>query len=166
MEWREELNKHLAGVKSLTILGIGNELMGDDAAGVLVVRKLNSELGVQNSGFDLSIYEAGTTPDNFNGLIRKTHPDLVLMIDSADMQKEPGTVEFLDTRTMHTMMHSTHTMPLSFLAGYLEKECGTKVIALGIQAGQINLEQPLTPGVARAVDQVAATLIKLLDAKE
>jgi Ni,Fe-hydrogenase maturation factor len=63
---------------------------------------------------------------------------------------------------MHTMMHSTHTMPLSFLAAYLEKECGTRVIALGIQAGQINLEQPLTPGVAEAVEQVSRGLAGVL----
>lgn len=152
-EWQVKLTQYLAGAKNIAVMGIGNEMMGDDAAGALVARELN-QLGIQNSEFRIQVYETSTTPENFNGAIRKLQPDLIVMIDAADMNQEPGRIAFLDAKQMHTLMHSTHTLPLSFLAGYLEQMGSAKVIALGIQAGHIKLDQPMTKEVADSVKAI------------
>ena len=176
-EWQIKLTQYLAGAKNIAVMGIGNEMMGDDAAGALVARGLN-QLRIQpfdkrsdtlsraaqgkNSEFRIKVYETGTTPENFNGAIRKLGPDLVVMVDAADMNQEPGQIAFLDTKQMHTMMHSTHTLPLSFLAGYLEQMGTAKVIALGIQAGHIKLDQPMTREVAESVKLIVKTFTDVL----
>ena len=160
-EWQLKLTEHLAGARNIAVLGIGNEMMGDDAAGALLARELN-HLGIQNSEFRIQVFETSTTPENFTGAIRKLQPDLVVMVDAADMNLEPGAVAFLDTKQMHTMMHSTHTLPLSFLAGYLEQMGTAKVIALGIQAGHIKLDQPMTREVAGSVKLIVKTFTDVL----
>ena len=143
-------------------MGVGNEMMGDDAAGSLAARELLRKLKIQDSKFKISIIETGTTPENFTGQIQRFGPDLVLVIDAADMEKPVGEIAFLDPAAMHSMMHSTHTMPLSFLAGYIGKVTGAKVIALGIQAGQINLDVPMNRTVAESVKQLVQFLISRL----
>ncbi|MDO9027018.1 MAG: hydrogenase 3 maturation endopeptidase HyCI [bacterium] len=164
-EWQEQLNKHLAGAKNIAVMGIGNEMMGDDAAGALVARGLK-KCKMQKAECRIEIFETSTTPENFNGAIRKLQPDLVVMVDAADMNQTPGTIAFLNTRQMHTMMHSTHTLPLSFLAGYLEQMGTAKVIALGIQAGHIRLDQPMTREVAESVKLIVKTFAGALCGRE
>jgi hydrogenase 3 maturation protease len=164
-EWQLKLTEYLAGARNIAVLGIGNEMMGDDAAGALLARELK-KIRIQNSEIRIEVMEASTTPENFTGAIRKLQPDLVVMVDAADMGRDPGTIAFLDLSQMHNMMHSTHTLPLSFLAGYLEKMAPAKVIALGIQAGHIKLDQPMTREVAVSVKAVARAFADVLGGKK
>jgi hydrogenase 3 maturation protease len=155
MGWSEKAGQAIAGAAKIVIFGIGNEMMGDDAAGSLAARDLRMLLQGCPVGESLDIYVAGTNPENFSGLVRQKQPDLVIFIDAADMGRPVGEVAFLEAKDMHSMMHSTHTMPLSFLGSYLEKITGAKVIALGIQAGQIQLEVPMSPEAAASVKLIA-----------
>jgi hydrogenase 3 maturation protease len=164
-EWQLKLTEYLAGAKNIAVLGIGNEMMGDDAAGALLARELN-HLRIQNSEFRIQVFETSTTPENFTGAIRKLQPDLVVMVDAADMGRDPGAIAFLDLGQMHNMMHSTHTLPLSFLAGYLEQMGTAKVIALGIQAGHIKLDQPMTREVAESVKAIARAFAEVLGGRK
>jgi len=165
-DWQEEFNKALAGVKSLVVLGVGNEIMGDDAAGVLVARQLR-KIGMrcgdgpsgldapkENAKIEVVVYEAGTTPENFTGPIERIRPDLVLIIDAADMGRPVGEVAWLEPERMGSMMHGTHTMPLSFLAEYIRRTSGAGVAAIGIQAGRINMDSGPSPEVARACNRI------------
>jgi len=158
MEWTDPVASAIEAADKMMIFGIGNEMMGDDAAGSLVARELRMLL--QGCGHDsfAEVLVAGTNPENFSGLVRNKKPDLVLFIDAADMGRPVGEIAFLNHKDMHSMMHSTHTMPLSFLGAYLEKITGTKVIALGIQAGQIQLEVPMTREVAESVKTISRFL--------
>ena len=180
-EWQVKLTQYLAGAKNIAVMGIGNEMMGDDAAGALLARELkkfkiqNSTLrqglrhaqpGSSGQEFKIQVFETSTTPENFNGAIRRLGPDLVVMVDAADMNMPPGRIAFLDTKQMHTMMHSTHTLPLSFLAGYLEQMGTAKVIALGIQAGHIKLDQPMTREVAESVKAIVKAFTDVLGGRK
>jgi hydrogenase 3 maturation protease len=139
---------------SLVVLGVGNELMGDDGAGTLAAKLLRI-FEIRNSKFEIIVYEAGTTPENFTGPISRIKPDLVLMIDAADMGLKVGEVAWLEPQSMGSMMHTTHNMPLSFLAEYIRRTAGCQVGAIGIQAGRIDLDSTVSPEVAEACRQVA-----------
>lgn len=146
MDWRHNLSEAFGQAGTVVVLGIGNELMGDDGAGSRVVKQLG-KLQIQSSKIQIHIFEAGTTPENFTGPIGRIKPELVLMIDAADMGLRVGEIAWLETRSMGSMMHTTHNMPLSFLADYLTKTAGCRVAALGIQAGNIDLGAPMSPEV-------------------
>jgi hydrogenase 3 maturation protease len=158
MEWRDQVSAAIEASGKLMIFGIGNEMMGDDAAGSLTARELRMLLQGCDYGSVAEVLVAGTNPENFSGVVREKRPDLVIFIDAADMRLPAGEIAFLSPADMHSMMHSTHTMPLSFLGNYLEKITGARIIALGIQAGQIQLEVPMTREVAESVKSISKFL--------
>ncbi len=143
-------------------MGIGNELMGDDGAGVLAA-KLLRKFEIRNSKFELAVFEAGTTPENFTGPIARMKPDLVLMVDAADMGLGVGEIAYLDPTSMGSLMHTTHNMPLSFLAEYIKRTAGCRVGAIGIQAGRIDLDSSVSPEVAEACRQLAEAIIQIVE---
>jgi hydrogenase 3 maturation protease len=165
MEWTDPVASAVETSVRLMIFGIGNEMMGDDAAGSLVARELRMMLQDCDHESFAQVLVAGTNPENFSGLVRNTKPDLVIFIDAADMGRPVGEVAFLNHKDMHSMMHSTHTMPLSFLGDYLEKITGARIIALGIQAGQIQLEVPMSRPVAESVKTISHFLHRAIVGK-
>ncbi|MRR29117.1 hydrogenase 3 maturation endopeptidase HyCI, partial [bacterium] len=62
------------------MLGIGNELNGDDSAGNWVARKLGKRLKAQPN---LLVMDCGTLPENASGPLRRFGPRLILLIDAA-----------------------------------------------------------------------------------
>lgn len=132
----------------LAIIGIGSELRGDDAAGLEVARRLRpSAIGRE----DLLVIEAGLAPEAFTGTLRRFRPDLVVLVDAARMDTSPGSVLYLNWRDVDGFRGSTHTLPLSTLASYLETEIGCEVWLLGIQPAHAEFDQPLSPAAARGV---------------
>src|ERR1051325_6034884 len=79
------------------------------------------------------IIEAGHAPENTTGELRKFAPDLVLIIDAADMGESPGTIQWIPEESIDGMSASTHSLPLSMLARYLRLEINCTVVLLGIQ---------------------------------
>lgn len=98
----------------ILILGVGNELRGDDAFGPLAVREL------KKSGIRATFW-SGETPENFITSVREPVETLVI-IDTAELGKEPGTVELLDPARIKKTAAGTHKLPLSLLIDHLRPE--------------------------------------------
>ena len=111
------------------------------------------------------VVDAGLAPEGCSGLVRRFGPDLVLFVDAAEAGGAPGTVRVLDRRSMGGVGGSTHTLPLSLLAGYLSEELGCRVALVGIQPSDTALGDPLSPPVGHAVQAVVAALRERLDGK-
>lgn len=101
-------------------------------------------------------------PENFTGVLRRFHPDLLLLIDAVWFGSRPGAIILLDGAQATGMGVSTHLQPLSNLSQFLVEEMGCEVQILGIQAQQLDFDRPLSPPVRRAirslVDELAAWL--------
>lgn len=138
----------------IAIIGIGNELRNDDAAGVLVARTL---LRYENPGHAL-ILRAGHAPENFTNELRAYHPHLVLMVDAADMGTTPGSVSLIPFERIDGMTASTHSLPLSMLARYLTLELGVTIALIGIQAASNDVGEVVNPAVMTAIHEVAETI--------
>jgi hydrogenase 3 maturation protease len=108
------------------------------------------------------VVEAGPAPENCTGPIRRFTPDLVILVDAADMEEAPGTVRWLDWQEATGLSASTHSLPLSFFARYLTTESGAAVALLGIQPQQIDFGTRLSDPVRRAVRRVVDGLSALL----
>jgi hydrogenase 3 maturation protease len=168
--WKTALSREILKLKSparneklrLAVLGIGNEMNGDDAAGVLVARRLFKCVGTRSAIQDwLLVLEGGVAPENFTGPLRRFKPDLVIFIDAADMDTEPGHIELVPWQQADGLSVSTHTLPLSMLAGYLVEETGCQVVLLAIQATQT---QPGMP-ISHPVDDGILDLVQFMDKK-
>jgi hydrogenase 3 maturation protease len=137
------------------ILGIGQELRGDDALGLEVARCLQRKL---SSREDVLVLLAGPAPENFTGALRRFDPQRVILVDAALMGETPGAVRWLDWREATGFSASTHSLPLSALAGYLETELGCTVQILGIQPAENALGAALS-AQAKTGASVAVRLI-------
>lgn len=152
----------LARCSKIAVIGIGNELNGDDAAGLLAARALKEQLSrrsASESAPSLVVYEAGPAPENFTGPLRRFHPDLVLMIDAAEMGEPPGTVLWFDWREVQGGAGSTHTLSPSILSRFLVEELCCRVILVGVQPAQIEFGTGLSETVERAVAGVVKEII-------
>jgi hydrogenase 3 maturation protease len=162
--WQEQLCQTMKSLQAtkrqprVAVVGIGHELRGDDAAGVILARRLNS-YGLEPS---VLIVEAGAAPENCCGLICRHKPDLVLFVDAADMATEPGTVRWLPWQAAAGFNVSTHTLSLQLLSAYLTTRLDCQVALLGIQPADLSLDTPLSAAVDRAVSVVAQGLSELL----
>jgi hydrogenase 3 maturation protease len=96
------------------------------------------------------------------GAVRRFQPDLVLFVDAACMDEQPGAVRWLDPQDADGMCASTHTLPLSMVAGYLAAEVGCQTALIGIQPGSLNMRAAITPAVMSAVRDITATLLNTL----
>lgn len=152
----------------IAVLGMGNELNGDDAAGVLVARRLLQALDERGSlwGSRSSrwlIEEAGLVPESFTGPLRRFGPEMVLLVDAAEMGLSPGEIALFDWSEAGGMSASTHTQPPSVLGRYLTAEFGCRVMLVGIQPAQLRFGQAVSPAIQAAVDELVAVLIRWLD---
>lgn len=152
----------------LSLVGVGQELRGDDAAGLLVVRALMRRLPLQQDQWPASdhltcqIFEAGAAPENATGLLRRFAPHLVILIDAAQLRAEPGTAQWLPWQAAVGFSASTHTLPLNLVSQYLQQELGAQVALLGIQPAQLGLGQAVSPSVLQATLDIGHTLQDVL----
>ncbi|HMN59712.1 MAG TPA: hydrogenase maturation protease, partial [Anaerolinea sp.] len=119
----------------MAVLGVGNELNGDDAAGVLAARWLKEEVKSftrkptgealstteKSGGENVLVLEGGLAPENFTGVLRLFRPELLLLIDAVWFEGRPGAIIVLDGAQATGMGASTHMQPLSNLSQYLVK---------------------------------------------
>lgn len=153
--WIESLYQTLTQTSNprVAIIGVGNEMRGDDAAGIAVVEALRP-----TSHEQLLILNAGTAPENFTGVLRQFAPDLVLLIDAVQMNEPPGTIRLLDTHDLESCSGTTHSLSLHLFVSYLETELKCKFKLLGIQVGQDTLGAELSPQVRQRVREIVQTL--------
>jgi hydrogenase 3 maturation protease len=120
---------------------------------MLVARRLSQRECAANSD-QLFICEAGHAPENKTAEVRKFTPDLVLLIDAANMGKAPGSVEWISEEDIDGMSASTHSLPLSMLVKYLKLDLGCEVNVLGIQAASNDVGETVSAEVLQAVEEV------------
>lgn len=139
----------------VAVLGVGNEMMGDDGAGVSVVRELASRMAATPG---VLLIDGGTAPENFTAPLRRFRPDLVVEIDAAAQDQPPGTVAWVDWRDADGLSASTHTLPPSVLAKFLSTDLGCRVALIGVQPETLEMGRGLSPRVSAAVVSLAVRL--------
>jgi len=120
-------------------VGIGHELRGDDAAGIAVARALKPLVASQEP---LLVIDAGSAPESFVGVLRRFGPDLVLLIDAAQLNAEPGTMRWVDWQKITGISAYTYALPLYIFDNYLVTELSCEVVLLGIQPSQTTVGEP------------------------
>ena len=70
----------------VVILGVGNEMRGDDGIGVFLAGKLEKELGKPEGIMIIKTQ----VPENFITPIMEFRPGKIIILDSADFKGKPG----------------------------------------------------------------------------
>jgi hydrogenase 3 maturation protease len=155
MSLREELARRLSG--RVVVVGIGNPLRGDDAAGCLVARRLRGAEGAR-------VIEAEEVPESFVGDIAAAMPDVVALVDAVDLGAEPGAVAMLEREQVATYAPTTHRMPLSLVMEVVQRRTGADVFLIAVQPLTLAFGAKVSPEVSATVEVLAAVLSELLRA--
>lgn len=157
--FKEDLEEFLADFDRLVILGIGNDIRGDDGLGQYIVESLKS-LGCEGEKVD--IINAKTVPENFTGKIRKIDPSHILIIDAVLMDEEPGTIRVIPKEQVGGISISTHSMSLTFLIKYLELDKPYNIVFLGIQPKRMELVSDISSECKSSADEVIDAIKSIL----
>ncbi len=131
------------------VFTVGNELMGDDAAGPMLARMLE-ESPVE--GWD--VLDGGNTPENYIYKVREISPEQVLIVDAADMQLRAGDIQMIDREQIGSLfLMTTHSLPLSFLMDAIS-EFVPQVQMIGVQPAMVAFGYPLSAEVQAGVERV------------
>jgi len=141
------------------IVGVGNRMRADDAVGPLAIERLERSSDLPSNWL---LIDAGEVPENALGMVEKEKPERVLLIDACDWGSQPGQVRFFTSDEFEKLpvrMLSTHGLPLSFWVRMtLVEHPDLKIELLGVQAGDLTFNQPLTPPVAAALERIEEIL--------
>jgi hydrogenase 3 maturation protease len=149
------------------VVGVGQELLGDDAAGLAVCSRLDEMIGCSAAGPtpgepQALILPAGPAPENCTARLRRFAPDRVILVDAARMDAPPGTVRWIPCESADGIGGSTHTLPLRLLCEYLTASLGCRVDLLGIQPAGTELGAPLSEAVEAGVEAASQELFAAL----
>jgi hydrogenase 3 maturation protease len=136
----------------IAVLGVGNELRGDDAAGVFTVRNLQQK-GLASSQFLL--LDTGPSPENFTSPVVKFSPDWIIMIDAARLNYRPGRIACFSMDEVGGVGAFTHGLPLSMIGEYLVETTHCVFSLLGIQLAHSEFGQAPVPEILRAVNRLS-----------
>jgi hydrogenase 3 maturation protease len=131
------------------VLGIGNPLRRDDGVGPWVAEQMQ--------GSDWDVISAGPSVENSLGLVRRMAPDLLVVVDAAEMGLPPGSVRRLPVVEAERMLGSTHGLPLPFLLSTVRDRVG-EIVLIGIQPADRSLGEGLTPEVYAGAEDLVAVL--------
>lgn len=135
------------------VLGVGNPLHSDDGAGPCLADMLSCE-----KESTVSAFNCGTAPENFTGVIRNLHPDLLIIADASLMNEAPGTLKQIPPEKIADTAVGTHMLPLSHLFCYLQG-CAEKIILIGIQPESLEDGDRLSPAVSAAVRRLKTLIL-------
>lgn len=143
----EMMRKKLSGRRVL-LIGVGNTLRGDDAAGPQVIKLLAGKVAAE-------LLDVGETPENYLGSILAKKAEIIVVVDAAEMGAAPGDIAFMGIDELIGRGLSTHQLPLHLFLRYVSEQTGADIVVVGIQPAQISLGKSITPAVWASVQYVA-----------
>ncbi|MCX5714691.1 MAG: hydrogenase 3 maturation endopeptidase HyCI [Candidatus Omnitrophica bacterium] len=160
---KARLKNSLKGAKRIAFLGVGSELHGDDAAGMLVARQIKDFPSRKKIKAKVEVFLGHTAPENLTGQIKKFKPTHMIILDAADVGAKAGKIIIFDPQDeAQVCMSSTHRLPLRILADYLKTSVGCQTLIIGIQPKIIGFGQDACLQVRRAAQKVAESIKALL----
>jgi len=156
------LRNSLTDARKIAVVGVGSELKGDDKAGMLVAAQLEKKCKKDGGCPQLGVFFGATAPENLTGEIKKFQPTHLIIIDAADVGREPGTIEIISPDQVGGISFSSHMLPIKVMVDYLLKSIDCKVMIIGIQPKSLAYNAPPTPQVKRSIKQVASALVSIV----
>jgi hydrogenase 3 maturation protease len=159
------LKQKLNNAARIAVLGVGSELRGDDIAGLLAARQIEQNSKGKSVTPQLKVFIGETAPENLTGEIKQFSPTHLIIIDAAQLDKEPGHIEVMEPETIGGTSFCTHSLPLKIIIGYMLESFKFQAIIIGIQPKTLTFGAQPTKEVVAASKHLADTLAALLTSK-
>jgi len=149
-----DVNKH-----HILVLGVGNPMKGDDGIGPYVAERVSALYACCTAPgvAVVSAIDCGTVPENFTSAIRRLQPQLIVIVDAAQMGLQTGEYRIIAADRVGNLGLSTHSMPLSLFMTYVKGFAGA-IVLIGVQPCSMDFGAGLSAAVRQAGDALAQLL--------
>ena len=127
------------------LLGIGNDLRGDDGAGSFIAQNF-----YHKNWFNI---DGKSAPENCTSIIKRIKPSLLVIIDAAYLSLDTGNFRLISPDKITSLQLSTHSMPLHLLIEYISPYC-QKILLIGIQPLNTKLGDDLSKPVLKSCNEI------------
>lgn len=141
----------------ITILGVGNELLSDEGAGIHIIRELQK----MDNFPGVEIIEGGTLGFGLINIIIET--DYLIVIDSVRGGGKPGSIYRFDIKDapgcpdlFRTSVHQVGILEVIHLSGLIGNTPKTTVI--GIEPRAVGRGMALSPEIQKKIPRVMALI--------
>ncbi len=148
------LKSRLKSARRIALLGVGSELRGDDAVGIMVADSLARSCRSRK----FKAFLGHTAPENLTGEIRAFKPTHLVIVDAAEMGKKAGEAALIDLDNLSGITFSTHQLPIKVLADYLTKDVGCEISVIGVQPKQLKFDSPASKEIVSAARQLVKVI--------
>ena len=143
----DNLKELLSSGAGILFVGIGNVLRTDDGAGVYISNRIRNE-----GKISALTVEAGI--ENYIGKINSLNPDVLVLIDCADLGSAPGSSRLLALSEIKSITYNTHNISLRMLTEFFSMP----VYVLGIQPEKIEFGENLSYLVRTEADNLISII--------
>lgn len=156
----------------VVILGVGNRWRGDDGIGPCVIDRLQGRTTAL-------LFDCGTAPENYVGLVVAARPDRLLLIDACAFGGFPGEFRFFgreDIERIAAGLVSTHALPIELTVALIEQQlrevpvCNSPTIyaspltaLLGVQPRQLDFGHGLSAELEGALPAIVEAVCRWVE---
>lgn len=148
-EWSRQLDDALRSDGVVHLVGVGNPVRGDDAAGIEVASRLRSRLGRSPRG--MKVHPDVPMPERLLSALAST-TDRVVIFDAVEASLPPGSIVCRRLGDSKYGFFATHNVPLRLVPG-LEQRLGDFYV-VGIQPESLEVREEISDSVNAAIDDV------------
>jgi hydrogenase 3 maturation protease len=162
-KWEIFLKKELRRLDKLAVLGTGNALKADDAAGLLVANLLDNHLSRYQKS-KIKILRAYEIIDLYLKKIKRIKPSHLIIIDAIDLGRKPGSII---TARIGPAKKRKKRVGGEFYA-FLEKlsaDTSCRIYLVGVQPETLDFGHPVTPSIKEACRQIVDFIAHLVPRK-
>ena len=135
----------------ILVLGVGNEMMGDDAFGPLVIKELR-KLHLKNVEL-----VATNSPENVTGKFSSL--EKLIVLDTAELNEAPGVVKMIEPNSIISKSISTHKIPLSLIIRELNPK---KTVFICAQPKSLRFGSQPSREILKAVEKTVKIVKELI----
>ena len=157
---RARLGELVTGRK-IVLIGVGNELRGDDAFGVWLGERIEHRIPQR-------VFVTHDLPEDYAVKAADLRPDIVIVLDATNFGGEPGELHLVAARDVPPTPGVTHRPSLEMMARFIELDAGAETWVLGVQPqmDSVGVGSEMSAPVAAALDALEAMLLEMLLAAE
>jgi len=149
--WQEALKKRLKG--KVALVACGNPLRSDDGLGPFVAEHLEPAK-------KLAVFSCETAPENFISPIVRSKPQVVVVVDTADLSASPGSVRLVEPEDIIETDFSTHAMSPRLFMSVIEERTRADLLFLAVQPLSTRFGEELSPEVKETAEEIIAFFSK------
>ncbi len=141
---------------------IGTELRGDDRAGLELCRELRESSQADES----KLVECPFGLEMCIDAISEKKPKVIIVVDAAILPRGSDYVIASPSDVQNFVPLSTHSIPISSIAKFLEREMGVeRIVVVGIAAEALEFSMQLSARALRRVKVLAREIARFIQCK-